>query len=98
MRGYVLAELNTKNVRIEGCDEVLKQWILADNNPKKILRVKLLAWNEVARKFTRQLPKGTRDLISNFLVKGRFRKDNSGNGQSPYEIHFTDRTTLTAIG
>ena len=96
MRGYVLAEINTKNVRIEGHDEVLKQWILADNNLKKIWHVKLLAWNEVARKFTRQLPEDTRVLISNFLVKDRFRCDDSG--QSPYEIHFTDRTTLTAIG
>ena len=94
MRGYVLAEFNTKNVQIEGSDEVLKQWILADNNPKKIWCVKLLAWNEVARKFTRQLPKGTRVLISNFLVKDQFRCDNI---QSPYEIHFTDRT-FTAIG
>ena len=71
---------------VERGDWILKQWILADNNPKKIWRIKLLAWNEVARKFAGELPKGTRILISNFLVKDQFRKDNSGSGQSPYEI------------
>ena len=98
MRGYVLAEFNTKNVWIEESDGVLKQWILVNNNPKKIWRIKLLAWNKVAKKIARQLPKGKCVLISNFLVKDRFRHDDSGCGQSPYEIPFTNRTTLTTIG
>ena len=49
--GYVLAELETKNVQIDGSD--LKQWILADNKTskkKKIWCVKMLAWDEEARK------------------------------------------------
>ena len=36
VRGYVSAELNTKNVRTEGGAGALKQLILADNNAKKI--------------------------------------------------------------
>ena len=60
-----------KNVQYpnsEWVDGILKQWLLGDTNPKKIWRVKLLIWNEVARKFARQLRKATRFLISNFLV------------------------------
>ena len=101
MHSYVLAEFDMKNVQIEEGDGALKQWSLADNKnseKKKNWCVQLLAWNNEARKFTRQLPIGTRVLISNFLVKDRFRKDDSSNGQSPYKIHFTYRTTLTAIG
>ena len=50
--GYVLAEFDMKNVQIDGSD--VKQWILADNKTskkKKIWCVKMLAWNEEARKF-----------------------------------------------
>ena len=89
---------NVQYPNMEWVDGILKQWLLGDTNPKKIWRVKLLTWNEVARKFARQLPKGTCFLISNLLVKDQFRTDDSNHyeGQSPYEI--TDRTTLTTIG
>ena len=99
VRGYVLAEFDTKNVRIDGGE--VKQWILADNKTskkKKIWCVKMLAWNEEARKFATQLPKGAHVLITNFLVKDRIRNDNHYEGQSPYEIHFTDRTTFSTLG
>ena len=81
---------------------MLKQWILTDNKTskkKKIWCVKMLAWNEEAIKFATQLPKGTRVFITNFLVKDRIRNDvNDYEGQSPYEIHFTNRTTFSTLG
>ena len=60
--GYVLDVFDTKNVRIDESDSVVKQWILADNKTSKknkIWCVKMLAWNEEAIKFAPQLPKGS---------------------------------------
>ena len=100
--GYVLDVFDTKNVRIDESDSVVKQWILADiktSKKNKIWCVKMLAWNEEAIKFATQLPKGTRVLISNFLVKDRLRTDDHDyEGQSPYEIHFTNDTTFSILG
>ena len=97
--GYVLAEFDTKNVRIDEGVCVVKQWLLADikaSKKNKIWCVKMLAWNEEAIKFATLLPKETRVIILNFLVKGRLRS-NDYEGQSPYEIRFTARTTFSII-
>ena len=98
--GYVLAEFDTKNVRIDGRNWVLKQLLLADIKTfkkNKIWCIKMLAWNKEAIKFATQLPKETRVLISNFLVKDRLRVADY-EGQSPYEIHFTSFTTFSILG
>ena len=100
--GNVLAEFDVKNVQIDGCGGMVKQRILADNKSskeKKIWCVKMLAWNEEARKFATQIPKGTHDFILNFLVKDQIRNDdNNYEGQSPYEIHFTVQTIFSTLG
>ena len=88
-----------KTVRIDEGDCAVKQWILADikaSKKSKIWYVKMLAWNEEAIKFATLLPKETRVLILNFLVKGRLRSSDY-TGQSPYEIRFTARTTFSII-
>ena len=102
MIGYVLDVFDTKNVRIDESDGVVKQWILADiktSKKKKIWCVKMLAWNEEAIKFATQLPKGTCVFITNFLAKDRIRNDvKDCEGQSPYESHFTNQTISSTLG
>ena len=86
--------------KIDGRDCVVKHCILADiktSKNNKIWCVKMLAWNEEAIKFATQLPKETRVLISNFLVKDRLRVADY-EGQSPYEIRFTNYTTFSILG
>ena len=98
--GYVLEVFDTKIVRINKSDCVLKQWILADiksSKKSKIWCVKTLAWNKDAIKFATQLPKETRVLISNFLVKDQLRVADY-EGQSPYEIHVTSFTAFSILG
>ena len=59
----------------------------------------MLAWDEEAIKFEMQLPKETRVLILNFLVKSTLTNhDRDDSTQSPYEIYFTLSTTFSIIG
>ena len=50
-------------------DERVKSWILADyrDGIADVWRIKMVSWNDVARKFETALPKGVGVLISNFI-------------------------------
>ena len=78
--GYVLDVFDTKNVRIDESDCMVKQWILADiktSEKNKIWCAKMLAWNKKIINIKTLLPKETRVLISNVLVKDRIRNDDN---------------------
>ena len=101
--GCVSQVFDTKTVRTDGVDCVVKKWILADckrDKKSEIQYVNMLAWNEEAVKFETQLSKGTRVLILNFLVKSALTTYDRETQckHSPYEIYFTSDTTCTIIG
>ena len=49
-------------------DGEVKTWVLADYD-QNVWRIKVAAWNALARKCQKTLPKGTNVRISNFMLK-----------------------------
>ena len=69
--GYILCDSKPKNFKYKlrfPRDGEEKTWILVDYG-RNVWRIKVVAWNDLARKFHKTLPRGTNVRISNFRLK-----------------------------
>ena len=73
VKGYILADFDGKSFQYKssGRDGRVKSWILADyrDGIADVWRIKMVSWNDMARKFETALPKGVDVLVSNFTSK-----------------------------
>ena len=84
------------NVRAP-CDGEVEAWVLADYG-RNVWRIKVVAWNDLARKFQKTLPKGTNVRITNFILKhSSWEADQLYGGQHTCEIHLMNLSKLTVL-
>ena len=72
VKGYILADFDGKSFQYKSSGRV-KLWILADyrDSVADVWRIKMVSWNDMARKFVTALPKGVNVLVSIFTLKNQ---------------------------